>query len=125
MSRRPNHKVRENTPLYRVYEISNVRTQTELAEVLGIQQSSVAIVHTRGSGVPSTWLIKLYDKFRVNPDWIRYGTGDKYLQGAKFQPHIKQTNLSDYPMEEIMAEVARRLAPLSYPMKCDVLSVVW
>lgn len=54
----------------RILFVANVQTQMELAHVLDISQSSISDAKRRQS-IPSDWLIKLYDKFRVNPDWLR------------------------------------------------------
>lgn len=63
----------------RIAEITNTRTQQELAAILGIRQSSVSSTKTRKS-IPSDWYLTLYDMYGVNPDWLRFGTGPKYLR---------------------------------------------
>ena len=55
----------------RILFVSNSQTQMELANVLEISQSSISDAKRRQS-IPSDWLVKLYDKFGVNPDWLRY-----------------------------------------------------
>ena len=54
----------------RILFASNCQTQMDLASVLEISQSSISDAKRRQS-IPSDWLIKLYDKFGVNPDWLR------------------------------------------------------
>lgn len=62
----------------RVYAAANCRTQQELAEVLGIRQSSISDAKRRGN-IPAEWLIKILTLRGVNPGWIQHGTGAKYL----------------------------------------------
>ena len=65
--------------LKRIYEVANAKTQDELSAVLGIRQSSVSEAKKRKS-IPSDWYITLFDKFEVNPNWLRYGCGPKYVR---------------------------------------------
>lgn len=64
----------------RILFASNCQTQMELASVLEISQSSISDAKRRQS-IPSDWLIKLYDKFGVNPDWLRDKEEPMYLRG--------------------------------------------
>ncbi len=63
----------------RILYVSNSETQMELASVLNISQSSISDAKRRKS-IPSDWLVKLYDKFGVNPDWIRYNKEPLYMR---------------------------------------------
>lgn len=65
----------------RIKTIANVRTQVELAQVLGIRQSSISDAKRRNA-IPSDWLVKLLDGYGVNPTWIRTGEGSMYLKPA-------------------------------------------
>ena len=58
---------------------TNARTQTELAAVLEIRQSSISDAKRRNS-IPSDWYMKLFEKFGLNPDWIKSGTGPMFLK---------------------------------------------
>lgn len=58
----------------RVFAAAECRTQAQLAAVLGVKQSSVSDAKRRKS-VPSEWLMKLFEKMRINPEWIRTGAG--------------------------------------------------
>ena len=58
---------------------TNARTQTELAAVLEIRQSSISDAKRRNS-IPSDWYMKLFEKFGLNPDWIKNGTGPMFLR---------------------------------------------
>lgn len=54
----------------RVFEAASCRTQARLADVLEVRQSSVSDAKRR-MNVPSEWLVKLFEKKRINPEWIR------------------------------------------------------
>lgn len=61
----------------RIKFATNARTQVELAEMLEIRQSSISDAKRRRS-IPAEWYIKLYDKFGLNLDWLRWRTGPMY-----------------------------------------------
>lgn len=69
----------------RILNISNCRTQVELAEVLGIRQSSVSDAKRRGT-VPAEWLLTLLHRFGANPDWILTGQDTQFLEFTEQQP---------------------------------------
>lgn len=61
---------------------TNARTQTELAAVLEIRQSSISDAKRRNS-IPSDWYMKLFEKFGLNPDWIKSGTGRSGIHAGR------------------------------------------
>lgn len=61
----------------RILTTISCSTQAELAECLEISQSSISDAKRRES-IPSDWLIKLHDKFRLNIDYLRFGTGSMH-----------------------------------------------
>lgn len=63
----------------RIKMATNTRTQVELAEVLDIRQSSISDAKRRNS-VPSDWYMKLFEKFGLNPDWLKKASGPMYLR---------------------------------------------
>ncbi len=63
----------------RIRYATNARTQIELAEVLDIRQSSISDAKRRDS-IPSDWIVKLFEKYGLNPDWIKKGVGPMYLR---------------------------------------------
>lgn len=63
----------------RIRHATNARTQTELAAVLEIRQSSISDAKRRNS-VPADWYMKLFEKFGLNPDWIKSGMGPMFLK---------------------------------------------
>ncbi len=63
----------------RIKHATNTRTQVELAAVLDIRQSSISDAKRRNS-VPADWCMKLFERFGLNPDWLKKGTGPMYLR---------------------------------------------
>ena len=71
------------TEIYeRIKLATNCRTQVELAELLNIRQSSISDAKRRDS-VPGDWYMKLFERFGLNPDWLKYGVGPLYLRTDK------------------------------------------
>lgn len=71
----------------RIKVATNTRTQVELAEVLDIRQSSISDAKRRDS-VPSDWFLKLFEKFGLNPDWLKSGLGPMYLKSEQgYEPY--------------------------------------
>ncbi|WP_302737946.1 helix-turn-helix domain-containing protein [uncultured Desulfovibrio sp.] len=98
----------------RVFEAAECRTQVELAAFLDIRQSSISDAKRRKS-VPSEWLVKLFEKRRINPDWVRCGVDSKYLSLADAEqnlPHIVRVMEVRPPQEcsaqELFNELVRR-----------------
>jgi hypothetical protein len=56
---------------------AGVRTQTELAKLLGIRQGSISDAKRRGS-IPMNWCVRLFDVCGANVDWQRTGEGPVY-----------------------------------------------
>lgn len=65
----------------RIQRATNRRTQVALAELLDIRQSSISDAKRRNS-IPADWFMKLFEKFGLNPDWLKSGTGPMYLRSA-------------------------------------------
>ena len=99
----------------RVLEAADCKTQIELAAVLDVRQSSISDAKRRKS-IPAEWRVKLFEKRRVNPDWIRTGLGGKILQAvdeAERQRSIVPNSIERRPAEEcttdeLFAEIMRR-----------------
>lgn len=70
--------INKNSALNRVFEVAGCEKQTELANFLGIKQSSVSDAKKRNR-VPAEWLIKLLRLKGINPEWILTGRGSKLL----------------------------------------------
>ncbi len=66
----------------RLLECTGAKNQSELADALGIRQSSVADGKRRNA-IPAAWILKVVTDYGVNPEWIATGQGFKYLIPAK------------------------------------------
>lgn len=73
------------TPFDRIAEATGARTQVQLAQVLGIQQSRISDAKRRGA-LPDSWLITLLGRFNLNPFWIRTGEGFQYMAPQDAKP---------------------------------------
>ena len=69
----------------RIREATGLRTQTEVAALLGVKQSSISDAKRRDS-IPAQWLLILFDKRALNPTWVRTGEGAPYLAQSPGQP---------------------------------------
>ena len=56
----------------RIQAATQTRTQTEIANLLGIKQSSISDAKKKNT-IPDGWLLALYRGFGLEPDWILYG----------------------------------------------------
>lgn len=103
----------------RIKFATNTRTQVELAEVLDIRQSSISDAKRRNS-VPADWYMKLFEKFGLNPDWLKQGSGPMYLRTEQgYQPQ-------EAPVGGVAEEPAHYGEPMAkstivtvYSMTCD------
>lgn len=69
----------------RIREATGSRTQSEVASLLGVKQSSISDAKRRNS-IPAQWLLILFDKRALNPTWVRTGEGAPYLAQSPGQP---------------------------------------
>ncbi len=66
--------------LQRVSEVTGISSQSELASVLNINRSAITQARKKDS-IPGKWILQLYKKFGLNPDWIETGVGQTFLKG--------------------------------------------
>jgi phage repressor protein C with HTH and peptisase S24 domain len=67
------------TIIQRVFEATGIDSQNELAQALQINRSAVTQARKKGQ-VPDRWLLKLYRKFGLNPEWLESGDGRSFLK---------------------------------------------
>ena len=98
----------------RVFEVAECKTQVELAALLGIRQSSISDAKRR-KHIPADWRVKLFEKKRINPEWILNGDGAKYLipaDAGQDKPHVVRVTEIRPPQEcsaqELFNELVRR-----------------
>lgn len=102
----------------RIKSVTNTRTQVELAELLGVRQSSISDAKRRCS-VPAEWVLKLYYEKRINPEWVMTGNGGKFIHetGASAPQGVymaERNPLSEYSMEELAGELLLRITRNKY-----------
>lgn len=99
----------------RIFAVTECRTQVELAEILDIRQSSISDAKRR-KALPSDWLMKLYEKRRVNPEWIRTGIGPQIIIISENEDGkvpavihvIEYRPAHDCSTDELLTELIRR-----------------
>jgi len=62
----------------RIKKATGLRTQVEIAKLLDIRQSSISDAKRRQS-IPDSWLIKLYQIYNLNPNWLLDGEAPQFL----------------------------------------------
>jgi hypothetical protein len=62
----------------RIKQATGMRTQVEIAKLLDIRQSSISDAKRRQS-IPDSWLIKLYQIYNLNPNWVIEGEQPQFL----------------------------------------------
>lgn len=67
------------TEIYgRLLDATQTRTQVELADFLEIRQSSISDSKRRQS-IPAEWHLKLLEKGRISPIWLKTGRGPRMM----------------------------------------------
>ncbi len=62
----------------RILDATGISSQSELADELEINRSG--ITHARNNNkIPDKWIVKLYKKFSLNPQWIETGIGNVFI----------------------------------------------
>ena len=92
----------------RICEVTGCTTQEELAEYLGIRQSSISDAKRR-CAVPDGWLVTLVEKEGVSPAWIRDGIGPKLLKACS----IVKYDADDMPTDSLLATMRRRFTAVN------------
>lgn len=92
-------------------------TQGQMAEVLGIRQSSISDAKRRGS-IPAEWFLKALEIGGIDPEWVRTGNVPKYrvlsddpngtLTVTELHKRIAAENKRDLTQEELIAALKRR-----------------
>ena len=96
----------------RIQNVTGCRTQSELAKFLGIRQSSISDAKKRGS-IPSDWLLTMWRKKGLNPDWILNGTGAKFVavsEGITEIVNPPKRQLDSYSTQDLLIELLKRSA---------------
>jgi len=62
----------------RAFEALQISSQNKLAIFLGINRAGITQAKKKGA-VPEKWILELYRKYGINPDWIETGKGKMFI----------------------------------------------
>lgn len=65
--------------LRRIMFATNLKTQTQLADVLGVRRAAITDAKRRKS-IPAEWFLKLCRLYQLNPVWLESGFGPMYVK---------------------------------------------
>jgi len=113
----------------RIHDATDTRTQMELANFLGIRQSSVSDAKKRQS-IPAEWLITILRVKGVHPEWVLAGTGPCHPPAAvpsgQYETHdkaqekwSKEEALRRLSSRDLAEELLRRIAA-KHPLSADI-----
>jgi len=71
--------------LKRVFETTGVNSQSELAEALDINRSAITQARKKDA-IPSKWLLQLFRRYGLNPDWVETGNGQAFIHEGTPDP---------------------------------------
>ncbi len=92
----------------RIRLITGTRTQLELADLLGVKQSSISDAKRRGR-IPPGWLVMLMRYKHANPDWILTGSGPVFVSFPPTEMHYETGDMVAERKSD--KEALRRLPP--------------
>ncbi len=75
----------------RAFEALQISSQNKLAILLGINRAGITQAKKKGT-VPEKWILALYRKYGINPDWIETGKGKMFIaerDGSDIGPKYK------------------------------------
>ena len=75
----------------RAFEALQISSQNKLAILLGINRAGITQAKKKGT-VPEKWILELYRKYGINPDWIETGSGKMFIaerDGSVIVPEYK------------------------------------
>lgn len=118
-----------NEQMERIKFITGKRTQAELADLLGVKQSSVSDAKKRGK-IPSRWLVILMRVKNVPPEWVLTGNGayslpkqpevGRYETGAEAaERRTDEEALRRLPSRVLADELVRRIVVSQDTMYCS------
>jgi phage repressor protein C with HTH and peptisase S24 domain len=90
-----------NQIIERMKDALGLKTQSALADVLGVRRAAISDAKRQGK-IPSEWLLKLCRAYGLNPYWLETEKGSKYvaLDKVKEQEHGYGSSFEYVPMVE-------------------------
>ena len=77
--------------IQRSFEALQISSQNKLAILLGINRAGITQAKKKGT-IPEKWILELYRKYGINPDWIETGKGKMFIAergGSVIAPKYK------------------------------------
>ncbi|OQY12892.1 MAG: transcriptional regulator [Desulfobacteraceae bacterium 4572_19] len=68
-----------NLFLSRIFEATGINSRMELADILKINRSAITQASKRNS-IPEKWLLNLFRRYGLNPEWMETGLGEKFIK---------------------------------------------
>ena len=75
----------------RAFDALQISSQNKLAILLGINRAGITQAKKKGT-VPAKWILELYRKYGINPDWLETGRGKMFIaerDGSDIVPEYK------------------------------------
>ena len=104
MDKKPFEDKQFRSIMKRIHEATGTKTQVELADVLGIRQSSISDAKRRGR-IPDNWLMELFRQFNLNPHWIVDGVEPRQVPLANDSITIVENPAMGTPYEDILQKI--------------------
>jgi hypothetical protein len=95
--------------LRRILYATGLRTQSQLAEKLGVRRAAITDAKRRKS-IPAEWFLKLARLYQLNPVWLESGLGAMHLGGDDTGPEALP-GVSSAAGEAAAATYGRQSAP--------------
>lgn len=95
--------------LARIQLVTGAQTQVQLAEVLGVRQSSISDAKRRSS-IPAEWQLKMLNGYGIMPKWIMTGLGPQHVAEAtpariaQVEQLLAQTSYALVSMQQRLAQ---------------------
>lgn len=94
--------------LNRMIEAVDGKTQSDLAEALGIRGASISSAKKRGA-IPFDWDTQLCLDYNINPQWIRTGIGPKKASSAPTGSPLDSQPDGDFKISDMVSATVRVL----------------
>lgn len=65
----------------RIGEALSIRSQNELASNIGVNPSAITQARKKDT-IPDKWILQLYRKYGLNPDWVERGIGPTFINSS-------------------------------------------
>ncbi len=73
---------RFETFISRVKQATGISSLNKISADLGVHRSSITQARKRDS-IPDKWILQLFRKHGLNPDWLEHGTGPQFLSSSE------------------------------------------